>query len=128
MHLAYAILQKGPKLKYTYIIRDDYTSSTISRRMNEFDDRILIHEPTPTPEPRSHARVYNDAYYILKTNTPTPMSSYASSTMSYADPSTTYTTARTNHRILEKRHKRNLDPLRYKVGEIPLYVFRSNLN
>ena len=122
MHLDYAILQNDPfKSKYdhvmrylpdehlfqSYIRRDDYTPSTISRRMNEFNDRILIHTVTPAPEPRSHARVYNDAYYILETNTPTPRTSYASSTMSYANPSITYTTPRTSHKIPKQRHRRN---------------------
>jgi len=83
--------------------------------MNEFDDRVSIHMTTPISELRNNARVYNDTYYILKNNTPTPRTSYASSTMSYAYPSTTYTTPRTSHRILEQIHKRNLDPLMYKV-------------
>ena len=69
--------------------------------MNEFDDRILICTTTPAPDSRSHARVYNDAYHILKTNTPTPRTSYAYSITSYVDPSTTYTTPRISHRILD---------------------------
>jgi len=116
MHLAYTILQKGPfKLNYdhvmyylpygcvfqSYIIRDDYTPSTISRRMNEFNDRISICTTTTTPESRSHARVYNDAYHILKTNTYTPRTSYAYSIMIYVDPCTIYTTPRTSHMIPE---------------------------
>ena len=116
MHLAYVVLQKGSfKPNYdhvmsyllygflvqSYIRWDDYTPSTISRRINAFDDRILIHTATPTPKSRSHARVYNDAYHILKTNTPTCRTSYVSSIMTYVDPSSTYTTPRTSHRILE---------------------------
>jgi len=96
--------------------------------MNKFDDRILIHTSTPVPKSRSHSRVYNDAYHILKINTPTPRTNYASSIMSYANPSTPYTTPRTSHRISKQRHKRNLDPLRYKVEEIPLYVSKSSQN
>ena len=112
----------------SYIRQDDYTPSTISRRMNEFDDRILVHMATPIPESRSHDREYNDAYHILKTNTPTPRNSYASFITSYVDPSTTYTTPRTSHRILDPRHRRNLDPLRYTIEEILLYVSRSYQN
>jgi len=94
--------------------------------MNEFDDRILICIATLAPKSRGHTRVYNDVYHILKTNTPTPRTSYASYIMSYVDPITTYTTPRTSHRILEQIHWRNIEPLRYEVEEIPSYVFRSN--
>ena len=44
------------------------------------------------------------------------------------DCSTTYTTARTSHGIPKQIHKGNLDPLRYKVEEIPSYVSKPNHN
>jgi len=82
--------------------------------MDEFDDRFSIHTTTPLPKSRSHARVYNNTYHILKTNTSTPRTS-SSSIMSYMDPSTTYTTPRTSHRTPKLRQRGNIDPLRYKV-------------
>lgn len=127
MHLDYAILQKGPfKPKYDnvmhylldghlvqyYIRWDDYIPSTISRRMEEFDDRIFIHTTTLVSESRRNARVYKDAYHILTINTPTPKTSYYSSITSHINPSTTHTTLRMIHRTPKQC---NIDPLSYRV-------------
>lgn len=90
-------------LVQSYLRRDDYTSSTISRQMEEFDDRISIHIATPTLESRNHARGYNNPCYVLKSNTPTPLSSYR--------------TPRQRHEV-----RKNLDPTRFKLQGIPPYV------
>lgn len=80
--------------------------------MEEFNDRISIHIANPISKSRSHSRVYNYAYHILKTNTPTPKNSYSSSITSYINPSTTHTIPRMSHRILKQN---NLNTSRYKA-------------
>jgi len=69
--------------------------------------------------------VYNDAYHIIKTNTPSPRISHSSSIRGFIDFGTTYTISRTRHRTAKQSH---LDLSRYRVEKIPAYVPRSNLN
>jgi len=61
------------RLVQSYTRREDYTPSTISRQMGGFDDRVFIHIVTPKNIEEHIFKAYYNPYYVLRSNTPSPL-------------------------------------------------------